>query len=179
MLLTLKSLTSKFQPGCEKCMQSLHQIFDNYLTYTSQKKNLTHGNTTSSATEQIKNGGFVTGSKGVNQNGPNMVWNKLRQVLEWSSEEFIRNFSSVDDKQYMQCGLASVHDFKKIHLIIYPLKLTLLRKLLNHIIKLAQQYKRNCTVDFFTFSQEVFSRFLPLLCTAVSSTTNYLQKVLE
>ena len=94
-------------------MQSLHQIFDNSLTYTSQKKNLTHGNTTSSAAEQIKNGGYVTGSKGVNQNGPNMVWNKLRQVLEWSSEEFIWNFSSVDDKQYMQCGLASVLDFKK------------------------------------------------------------------
>ena len=55
----------------------------------------------------------MTGSKGVNQNGPNMVWNKLRQVLEWSSEEFIWNFSSVDDKQYMQCGLASVLDFKK------------------------------------------------------------------
>lgn len=55
----------------------------------------------------------MTGSKGVNQNGPNMVWNKLRQVLEWSSEEFIWNFSSVDDKQYMQYGLASVHDFKK------------------------------------------------------------------
>ena len=129
MLLTSKSLTSKFQPGCEKCMQSLHQIFDNSLTYTSQKKNLTHGNTTSSATEQIKNGGFVTGSKGVNQNGPNMVWNKLRQVLEWSSEEFIWNFSSVDEKQYMQYGLASVHDLKKLHLIIYPLKLSLLRKL--------------------------------------------------
>ena len=54
----------------------------------------------------------MTGSKGVNQNGPNMVWNKLRQVLEWSSEEFIWNFSSVDDKQYMQYGLASVRDFK-------------------------------------------------------------------
>lgn len=50
----------------------------------------------------------MTGSKGVNQNDPNMVWNKLRQVLEWSSEEFIWNFSSVDDKQYMQCGLASI-----------------------------------------------------------------------
>ena len=144
-------------------MQSLHQIFDNSLTYTSQKKNLTHGNTTSSATEQIKNGGFVTGSKGVNQNGPNMVWNKLRQVLEWSSEEFIWNFSSVDDKQYMQYGLASVHDFKKLHLIIYPLKLSLCANLKYHIIILAQQYKRNCTVDFFTFFQELLSIFLLIL----------------
>ena len=126
MLLTSKSLTSKFQLGCEKCMQILHQIFDSSLTYTSQKKNLTHGNTTSSATEQIKNGGFVTGSKGVNQNGPNMVWNKLRQVLEWSSEEFFE--ISLQLMTSNTCNVVSLfHDFKKLQLI-YMLKFSLLRK---------------------------------------------------